>query len=74
MTDSDALDALAAALAPRLLREVRRLIEAEADDDNALGVATLAEIGYVPRTAPKASLTAPRQRPSVQHGARAKKR
>ena len=46
--DDAALDALAAALAPRLLREVRALLAAEADDDCALGIAALASIGYVP--------------------------
>ncbi len=53
--DDAALDALAAALAPRLLREVRALLAAEADDDRALGVAALAELGYEPGPSPSPS-------------------
>jgi hypothetical protein len=52
-SDDAALEALAVALAPRLLREVRRLIEAESADDRALGVAALAEMGYVPGPDPE---------------------
>ena len=48
VSDGAALDALAAALAPRLLREVRKLIEAEADDDHGLGLAVMARLGYSP--------------------------
>lgn len=47
-SDDAALDALAAALAPRVLEKVRALLAAEQDDDHALGVAALASIGYVP--------------------------
>ena len=41
-----ALDALAAALAPRLLREVRALLAAEAAEEDQGGVAMLAAMGY----------------------------
>ena len=37
----------------RLLREVRRLIEAEADHDHALGVAVMKELRDVASTTPK---------------------
>ena len=56
MTPEDlALDALAAALAPRVLREVRALIEAEraGADDEALGIAVLAQMGYAPGPCPQ---------------------
>lgn len=67
--DSTALDALAVALAPRLLRELRALIEAESDEarDYAEGVAELEAMGY--RVGP------PRvPGPSVSPPARPKKR
>lgn len=51
-SDDAALDALAAALAPRVLEKVRALLAAEQDDDRALGVAVLAELGYEPGQCP----------------------
>ena len=60
-TDDAALDALAEALAPRVLAKVRALLAAEQSDDRALGVAGLAELGYVPGPCPKAT---PRPAPS----------
>lgn len=51
--DDAALDALAAALAPRVLEKVRALLAAEASDDRALGVAGLAELGYEPGQCPE---------------------
>jgi hypothetical protein len=56
VTADDALDALAVALAPRLLREVRALIEAEAGDDRALAVAGFERIGYTLGSCPSSSL------------------
>lgn len=52
--DDAALDALAAALAPRLLREIRALIEAGPEDDWALAVAGSTKIGYSLGQAPSA--------------------
>ena len=75
VTEDMALDALATALALRIQREVRALLAAErGDDDHALGLAGLASIGYVPRTGPKAPLTATQRRSLAQHAARPKKR
>jgi hypothetical protein len=71
--DDVALDALATALAPRVLEKVRALLAAEQDDDRALGVAGLAELGYVPGPCPE-SLSATQRRAQGQHAARAKKR
>src|SRR3954462_12576976 len=56
-TDDAALDALAAALAPRLLEKVRELIAREQDDDHELGLAVMRRLGYEP-ACPKASLSA----------------
>lgn len=53
--DDAALDALAAALAPRVLEKVRALLAAEQDDEDALGVAALAKIGYTPGPDPSAA-------------------
>jgi len=51
--DNAALDALAVALAPRLLREVRALIAADSgDDDEALAMAVAERMGYVFGPAP----------------------
>jgi hypothetical protein len=44
--DDAALDALALALAPRLLREIRLLIRAEAGDNDAEALAILSAMGY----------------------------
>ncbi|HYP99997.1 MAG TPA: hypothetical protein VER96_15085 [Polyangiaceae bacterium] len=57
--DDAALDALAAALAPRLLREVRALLAADPDDDRALGVAALESIGFTVGRGPESSLFHP---------------
>ena len=62
-TDDTALDALAVALAPRLLREIRALIEAEAGDDRALGVAALESIGYTVSGGPRPPAPPKRKRP-----------
>ena len=61
-TDDAALDALAAALAPRLLREVRALIEAEGpDDDHELGLAVMARLGFSPGRGAGSALEPPQQ-------------
>jgi hypothetical protein len=44
--DDAALEALAVALAPRLLREIRSLIRAEAGDNDAEALAILSAMGY----------------------------
>lgn len=51
-SDDAALDALAAALAPRILEKVRELLAAEAGDDHALGLAVMARLGYQPGPKP----------------------
>jgi len=57
--DDAALDALAVALAPRLLREIRSLLAEEADPERALGIAALAEMGYEPGPRPDGSYDFP---------------
>lgn len=59
VTDDAALDALAAALAPRVLREVRALLAAETGDAagrRTRGIALLAELGYEPGHGPGSSI------------------
>ena len=54
--DDAALDALAEALAPRVLEKVRALLAAEQGDDRALGLAALESIGYTVGQCPNSSL------------------
>ncbi len=56
-----ALDALAVALAPRLLREVRALLAVEAGEDEeiALGIAVMRRLGYEPGHALSSGLAPP---------------